>query len=228
MIFRKGVVAAALLCVGCGHYIDATARNAALQSAAPSYGSVAELPFQKIEFPSDLRFSIDEQSPVFEFGDASKSDKSYVRGFELPVRDSDYQLVIRTYLLRDGLFKPAMYFAIVDLLDEQKQPIKSPLVGGWKNVYRIFSDELVYDRDRWREFTQRVTPDAHIRYVVIHTNRYQVDAGGTVRMPDGAPPQLAAATHVVPIYIPSGSNGPFTVEGSVVGDLRIYLGEIPK
>jgi hypothetical protein len=229
MLIRIGIVAALLLCAGCGHYIDAKARNQALQSAQPTYAGVAELPFEKIGVPSDQRFSIDEKSPVLDFGDGNKSDKSYVKGFELPVRDREYQLTIRTYLLRDGLFTPAMYFPTVMLLDGEKKPVRGASFGSWKNVFRIFSDELAYDRDRWREYTQRITADPQIRYILIHTSRYLVDAGGVAWTSPKDPPQLAAGTHVVPIFIPSGGGwGPINVEGSVVGDLRIFLEEIPN
>jgi hypothetical protein len=228
MIFRIGVVAAALLCAGCGHYVDVKAREQALQAASPSYGSVAELPFQKIDFPSDFRFSIDEKNPVIEYGDASKSDKSYVKGFELPSRGSDYQLVIRTYFMRESLTTLAMYFPIVDLLDDQKKLIKPPLTASWKDVHQVFSDELAYDRDRWHEYTLRVAPGSPIRYIVLHTSRSLVDAGGMVRAPSGAPPQVAAAV-MVPIFIPSGgSGGPWRAEGCVVGDFRIYLEQPPS
>jgi len=226
MLNRIGVLAAVLLCAGCGHYIDAKSRNQMLQGAQPTYSSVAEIPFEKINLPSDLRFSIDEKSPIIEFGDATRSDKSYVRGFELPVRESEYQLTVRTYILRDGLFTPAMYFPIVDFLDEEKKPVPGAATGGWKSVFRIFSDEFAYDRDRWREFSQRITPNQRVRYILLHTNRYQVEAGGTVWIPPKNPPQLAAAV-MVPIFIPSGGGGPVTLEGSVVGDLRIFLEEVP-
>lgn len=225
MLIRVGIVAVVLLCTGCGHYVDVKERNQALQSAPPTYASVAEVPFQKIDLPSDLRFSIDEKSPVLEFGDGDKSDKSYVKGFELPVRESEYQLVIRTYLLRDGLTTAVMYFPIVDLLDDEKKPVRSPSAGSWKSVFRVFSDEMAYDRDRWREYTQRITASPRIRYILIHTRRFLVDSGGLVWTPTDAPPQLAAGA-VVPIFIPSGgSSGPIRVEGSVVGDFRIYLEE---
>jgi hypothetical protein len=224
MFIRVGIVVVVLICTGCGHYVDVKERNQALQSAPPTYASVAEVPFQKIDFPSDLRFSIDEKSPVLEFGDGDKSDKSYVGGFELPVRESEYRLVIRTYLLRDGLTTAAMYFPIVDLLDDEKKPVQSPFAGSWKNVFRAFSDEMA-TRDRWREYTQRITASLRIRYILIHTRRFLVDSGGLVWTPTDAAPQLAAGA-VVPIFIPSGgSSGPLKVEGSVVGDFRIYLEE---
>ncbi len=229
MFIRIGIVAVAMSCAGCGHYIDAKARNQALQSTPPTYASVSELPFEKIAFPSDFRFSIDEKSPVIEFGDADKSDKSYARGFELPVRDGEYQLTMRTYLLRDGVFTPAMFFPVVLLLDDEKKSVHGASVSGWKRVFRIFSDELAYDRDRWQEYTVRVTASPRIRYILVHTSRYLVDAGGIVWAPPKDPPQLAAGTHVVPIFIPSGgSGGPVNLEGSVVGDLRIFLEDVPR
>ena len=229
MIRCIGVFAAALLCAGCGHFVDVTARNHALQSAEPTYAGVAELPFEKIDFPSDHRFSIDEKNPVLDFGDADQSDKSYVKGFELPVRDGEYQLTMRSYLLRDGLFNPAMYFPVVDLLDDEKKPVRPPAGSYWKSVLRRFSDEWIYSRERWQEYTLRVTPSLRIRYIVVHTRRYLIEGGGMVWVPSDAPPQLAAGTTFVPIFIPSGSSsGPITVEGSVVGDLRIHLEEIPR
>ena len=228
MVIRVGVVAAALLCAGCGHFVDVKARNEALQIAQPSYASAAELPFEKIDFPSDHRFSIDEKSPVLDFGDADQSDKSYVKGFELPVRDGEYQLTMRSYLLRAGLFAPALYFPVVDLLDDEKKPVRPPAGSYWKSVFRRFSDEWIYDRERWQEYTLRVTPSLHIRYIVVHTRRDLIEGGGMVWVPSDAPPQLAAGTTFVPIFIPSsGSSAPVTVEGSVIGDLRIYLEEIP-
>jgi hypothetical protein len=212
-----------LLCGGCGHFVDVQAQRQALQSAQPTYSSAAEMSYDRLAFPADIHFSIDEKSPVLDFGD---DGKSYVKGFELPARDSEYQLVLRSFPLRDGWQNQALYFPLVAFLDADRKPVQPTDIGRWELVHRALSDE--FNQDRWREFRQRVSPNSGIRYMLIRTTRFLVDRGGMVLDRPAAPVEVASAV-IVPIFIPSGGpSGPLPTRGSVVGDFRIYLEEIRR
>jgi hypothetical protein len=215
--------AALLLCAGCGtfNFVAVKDHARALEGAQPTHASVADLPFATLTFPIDTKFEIDEKSPVLDFGG---DGKSYVKGFELPQREGDYQIVLRTYLLRYGLVDYAMYFPIVMLLDEDRKPVHSPFVASDRTLpgFQLLPDDL--EMTRYREITQRITASPRVRYLVIRTSRSLIEYGGIAWNPPSA--EVASAV-IVPIYIPEGPKFPRQVEGSAVGRFRIQLEEIP-
>jgi hypothetical protein len=212
MMVRTLIACAVLaLCSGCDPSVNIKSSLAAYRNAQPGYASLAELPFDKLDLPSEVSFSIDEQSPVYEFGTLGKS---YVKAFELPSVSGDYRLVVRSYVVRDGLLKGVMFVPLVTFLDANKSPIGSSTRGNLALLPSTLFDEPT-DPQRF-QFATMITARSPARYIVIHTSRDLIELGAS-----NPPVQLAAATSV-PIFIPMPS-GPARMPGSSVGYLKVRI-----
>ena len=85
-----------LLCAGCGTFVNPKGSYEAYRNARPCCASLAEIPMEKLEFPTKIEFMIDEKSPLFDF---ELYGKSFFKAFELPVVGSPYRADVRSYVL---------------------------------------------------------------------------------------------------------------------------------
>ncbi|MGH6798187.1 MAG: hypothetical protein ACREDI_07370, partial [Roseiarcus sp.] len=191
-----------------------TSSLAAYHDAQPCCSSFAALRYEKLAFPTEVTFLIDEKSQVFEF---KGTGKSYVKAFELPAIGADYRLVLRSHIVRNGIW-PAMFLPLVSYLDGEKHLIKTSDArdlhysdGG------IFGDPTEEPYFRLRAI---IVPENPARYVVIHTSRQWIENGGFAAQ--AAAVRIAASSTPLFLSLPS-ANGPTRFEGSPVGDLTVRL-----
>ena len=214
MSLRAAAVVAMLLLSGCGHFVNVQSSLNAYRDA-PSVASLADLPSEALAYPTEVTFSIDEHSPVFEF---PETGKSFIKIFALPATTTDYRLVVRSYILRDGLFGGALFYPLVTFLDAGKTPIATSSRQSLQMVAGSFFNEP--DEPNRLQFAALMTPQNPARYIVIHTSRTLIEFG--MRDAEPARVQLAATTYV-PMYIPMDTT-PRHMPGSPVGYLKITLG----
>jgi hypothetical protein len=209
---------AILLCSGCGDAIDVKVSLDAYHAAQPCCSSFDELNYREIPYPADLDFSIDDHSPVFDFG---RSGKSRFVAFKLPEVGTPYHLDLRSYFMRDGT-DGAVFFPLVTFLDAEKKPIYTS-----DAVELSFVDNLVSDEPlkpvRLRYMTEVSPRD---RYIVIHTSRDLIESGRVASKPE---PVRVAASTTLPLAVPMlGPAGPKHRKGLPVGSFKLRLEEEPK
>jgi hypothetical protein len=195
-----------LLCAACGNIVAVNDRRIALRAGSPDYAGIADLPYETLPFPTDERFNIDDKSPILAFGDQGQS---HVKGFELPVRSQEYQLVLQSRVFMGGFMHLAAFFPLITFLDAEKKPMQTT---DWTVISAQFPDVHA----TYLEISRRVEPTTPFRYMVVHSNRLPTDCA--LNLPRQG------------LYGPliERINGPLCVKESAEGSLQIQLREIPK
>jgi hypothetical protein len=217
-------VLAVLSCAGCGQFVDMKSSLEAYRAASPCCTSFAELKYEQLTYPADLSISIDDHSPVFDF---DRAGKSRFAAFELPQPGTPYRLVLRSYLLGDGLFDKAAFFPLVTFLDADKKPFYTSSALLLKFVPFTLTNEP--SEPSRLEFARVIMPpdperyETPARYIVIHTSRELIESGGYASQV--GPVRIAASSTYIPIIIPvpAGPSGPTHRAGSPIGALRLRL-----
>jgi hypothetical protein len=212
----------ALFCAGCGYGTSLKESLVAYRAAQPCCSSFADLQYRDVAYPSEFSFSIDNQSPVFDFG---ATGKSRLAAFKLPEVSTPYHLVVRSYVFRDGALGGAVFFPLVTFLDGDKKPIYTSDAAHLKAIASGPIDEpLEPDRVQFAAVIAPPSPDRPqpvARYVVIHTSSDLIEYGGYASQ---IGPVRVAASSAVPLVIPMpGPAGPAQTNGAPVGFLKLRL-----
>jgi hypothetical protein len=213
MIARLFAGLIVLACAACGTFVDTKSDLAAYRNAPSCCASLADLPFEPLAFPTEIEFSIDAKSPLFDFGPYGRS---YFKAFELPATTEDYRFVVRSYALRDGILGVAMYFPLVTFLDAEKRPLATSTRQNLDFSGGGFFDEPT--EPGRLQYATIVTARSPARYVIVHTSRNLIEFGGQASLAGMV--ELAANSM---IYVPVPSAGPIQMEGSPVGRLKLRL-----
>lgn len=116
---RKPTMIAALLVVAsatdCSTMVTHQTATTSLANAAICCASLAQLPYQDIDFTASNGIKLDGSSLAFQF----PSGKSYFAAFTLPVFTRSYAITIQSYALGETIDKAHIFYPQVDLLDER-------------------------------------------------------------------------------------------------------------
>jgi hypothetical protein len=214
-------------CPGCGDFVDVKRTVDAYIAAQPCCSSFAELQYQDVTYPAKLSFSIDESSPLFDFGE--RVGKSRFAAFKLPEVAAPYRLELRSYFMRGGFTDAVVFIPLVTFLDADKKPLYTSNPVDLHLSDNLFTDEPLKSV-RLQYVTEVVPSDPRYatpaRYVVIHTSAALIASDRAA--PKAEPVRVAAST-VIPLVIPTpGATLPQHWIGVPVGEFTLRLEEKPK
>ena len=115
------LAAVALLAAACGQ-VDLNAAVATYREAKGCCATPDQLTYAKLPANADTLFAVAPTDPMVDFG---PDGRSYCSAFELPPAQSDYLLVVRSYMFADRSLPPnwAFFFPVITLLDADKRPV---------------------------------------------------------------------------------------------------------
>lgn len=129
-----------LLCAACTPRLDLATNFDRYNSATSCCADLAQMPFEPIGGRSEIVFAVGPDSPAFDF---PAGGLSYFRAFELPARDRDYAIVLRSYIFSnaDSSRTAALFYPRLTILDAQKRQIVTTDERQWQWIRSSMSDE---------------------------------------------------------------------------------------
>jgi len=206
------VLACAAACAG----LDMPSSLAAYDRASVCCATLGQLPVETLPPDANVVFDLGEGSPAFAFGEQGKS---YFKAFEIPPLTAPTRLVVRSYVLHDGLVSSgAAFIPVVTFLDEQRNPVASTDPRALKIRQGTMFDAPSEGLGNL-EYETILTPDSGIRYVVVHSGREFIRSGVAIQHPN-----VKVTGPNVP-RLPPFDTVPMTllVKGSPAGHLRVRL-----
>lgn len=182
---------ASLVCVVLAACTALNTAKKKLTDAPECCKDVSALPYQKIDFGQRELFSIDEQSPVFQF----PTTKGYFRAFSLPVTDNLYSVTLRSHLTNaDVTVLASRVFCPVVMLLDANYKIRA-------DYLRPIAFNNAGETTRSIPLTIPLTPMD--RYLVVHTEDVLIGRKMSLDLGPASPTfDLVVGNVIVPVPKP--------------------------
>lgn len=207
------------LCAGCvQRYTGYDSGIAAYQAGTPAPVAFDALAYEPLQYPSTSKFQIDEKSLLVDF---PQYGKTFIKAFSLPITNTDYRLVLRSYAMLPGhgMF---LFYPLITFLDTDKKVINTTTTGDLTFSYGGMGDSEP-DQPARLTIDIKMTADHPARYLIVHTDQKWIDSGFNETLKSSGVPATALLLLGPVGLLAWSATSPPTLPPSPIGPFEINL-----